>query len=413
MATQFTSDAEIVEALRLIRQNGGVMQASRASDIPESTLKRRRDLAKSRGLTADSVLENASDRLKLEVSRLKRELAGKQAVEDSAAAIRETIYEIAAYDPAPPKWLTQTKKGSGTPGTPMTNWSDWHYGEVVRSGEVGGLNEYNSSIAAERIQRLADRTIRLVKGFAFKEAGKAVEFPGIVVGLGGDMISGFIHEEIVATNDRTPNQCIDELTDLIAAALTQLAGEFGNVFVPCVVGNHGRTTHKPRMKQRVFTSFEWNLYCSLARYFKARNDDRVKFEIPEGSDCRFVVQGNAFLWTHGDSMGTRAGDAVTGALLPIMRGMMKVARSYAEIAKPVDHIVIGHWHQELWLPLGNVNNSLKGDDEYARLVMRAPHSRPSQNLWFVHEEQGITARLAVYVDNVKKARKKAPWIVVP
>lgn len=410
MAGNYTTDAEIIEALRLVRQHGSLAKAGHAVGLHAETIRKRVVFAKQRGLTADSVIENEKDKLKLEVSRLKRALAEKTAAEDTAASIRTTIHDIAAFDPDPPKWLTEKHKGSGTPGTPMTNWSDWHYGEVVRPGQVDELNEFNSEIAAERIQRLADRTIRLIKGFAFKEAGKAVEFPGIVVGLGGDMISGFIHEELNATNDRTPNQCIDELTDLIAAALKQLAGEFGRVYVPCVVGNHGRTTHKPRMKNRVYTSFEWNLYCSLARYFKA--DPRVQFNIPEGTDAYFSVAGYNFLWTHGDSLGVKGGDGIIGAVGPIMRGMMKTGRAYSDVGKPIHHIAIGHWHQTLWLPMGNVNNSLKGDDEYARLALRASHSRPSQNLWFVHHEQGITARLEVFVDDVKRRAGKKPklWI---
>jgi transposase-like protein len=411
MAVNHTTDAEIVDVLRLVREHGSQRAAARAAGVDSTVVANRIRLAKERGLTADTIIRDPLASAKIEIATLKRSLRELQRKEDTAADIRRTIYQIAERDPQPPKWLTQHKKGSGTPGAPMTNWSDWHYGEVVRKGEVGGLNEYNSEIAAERIQKLADRTIRLVKGFAFKEAGKAVEFPGIVVGLGGDMISGFIHEELEITNDRTPNQCIDELTDLIAAALKQLANEFGTVFVPCVVGNHGRTHHKPRMKGRVFESFEWNLYCNLKRFFK--DDSRIQFEISEGADIRFNCMGHWFLWTHGDALGAMGGDGMIGSIGPIQRGIIKTKRAYAGIGQPVDTVVLGHYHQELWLPGGIVNNSLKGDDEYARLKMRAEHSRPGQSLWFVHEEQGITARLQVNVDDPKKPRKRAPWVLVP
>lgn len=411
MTTQHTTDAEVVDVLRLIREYGSQRKAAEMAGVDKSTIKRRFILAKSRGLTADSIIKDPLAQARLEIATLKRANRELQHKEDTAASIREVIYQISARDPAPPKWLTQHKKGSGTPGAPMLHCSDWHYGEVVRPGEVGGLNEFNSEIAAERIQRLFDRSIRLIKGFAFKEHGKAVTFPGIVCGLGGDMISGFIHEEITVTNDRTPNQCIDELTDLIAAGLLQLANEFGFVFIPAVVGNHGRTTHKPRMKGRVYTSFEWNLYCNLKRHF--RNDPRIQFEIPEGTDVYFECMGHRFLWTHGDSIGSGGGDGMIGSIGPIQRGIIKTKRAYAGIGKPVDTVVIGHWHQELWLPGGIVNPSLKGDDEYARLKMRAEHGRPGQALWFVHPEQGITARMCVFVDDVKKPRKKAPFIMVP
>jgi hypothetical protein len=379
--------------------------------IDGNTIKRRLNQAAERNLTADSALIDPLEKAKLENRELKAQVAKLQREEDSAASIRREIWKLTENQPDPPRWLTPNKKGSGTPGCPMTNWSDWHYGERVRLQETGGLNEYSSEIAAERIQRLADRTVRLVKGFAFKEAGKAVDFPGIVVGLGGDMISGDIHEELTATNDRTPNQCVNELTDLIAASFNQLLREFPKIYVPCVVGNHGRTTRKPRMKGRVFTSWEWNLYCSLQREF--RNNPNIQFAIPEETDVYFDCMGTRFLWTHGDSMGVRGGDGYIGAIGPIVRGMMKVIKSYDAIDKPVDCVVIGHWHQEMWFPgLGCVNNSLKGDDEFARLALRANHSRPSQNLWFVHPEWGITTRLAVLVDEAPKVKSQQAFVSV-
>src|SRR6267154_4582073 len=234
MTKAHTTDAEIVDTLRLVREHGSQRAAADAAGVDHTVVRRRIILSRERGLTADTIIKDPLSEAKLEIAKLKRENRELHHKEDTAASIRETIYGIAAYDPKPPKWLTQHKKGSGTPGAPMMNCSDWHYGEVVRKGATSGTNEFNSEIAAERIRRLFDRAVRLTKGFAFKEAGKAVEFPGIVCGLGGDMISGFIHEELEITNDRTPNQCIEELTDLIAAALIQLANEFGSVFCPCV-----------------------------------------------------------------------------------------------------------------------------------------------------------------------------------
>jgi predicted phosphodiesterase len=174
------------------------------------------------------------------------------------------------------------------------------------------------------------------------------EYPGIVVCLGGDMISGDIHEELFATNDRTPQQCINDLTDLISAAVERLADHFGKVFLPCVVGNHGRSSRKPRMKGRVFTSHEWNIYCNLERHF--RRDPRVQFLIPGDTDAYFMVYGHRFLLTHGDSLGVKGGDGIIGAIGPIMRGSIKVRNSEVEIGKKVDTILMGHWHQTLWLP---------------------------------------------------------------
>lgn len=166
---------------------------------------------------------------------------------------------------------------------------------------------------------------------------------------------------------------------------------------------------KPRMKGRVFTSFEWNIYCNLERYF--RNDKRIQFMIPEGADAHFKVYNTRFLLTHGDSLGVKGGDGIIGAIGPIMRGSLKIGKAEAQIGRDFDHILMGHWHQYLTLPGVIVNNSLKGFDEFAHLALRAPYSRPSQALWFCHPEHGITARWEVFVEGPRKATKATTsWI---
>ena len=131
-------------------------------------------------------------------------------------------------------------------------------------------------------------------------SGKSAILQGIVIALGGDMISGLIHEELRETNDGTVQQTLIELQDELVGALTVMADQFGKVFVPCVVGNHGRMKMKPHAKHRAFESFEWNLYQQLERYFA--KDPRFTFMIPDGPDVRFDVLGHRFMLTHGDRM---------------------------------------------------------------------------------------------------------------
>lgn len=233
-------------------------------------------------------------------------------------------------------------------------------------------------------------------------------YPGIVVCLGGDMITGNIHEELQDTNDAYLQQTLLDIEEHLIMALEALADKFGKVFVPCVVGNHGRTTKKPRMKGRVFESYEWNLYCHLERYF--RRDSRVQFHIPNETDAHFTVLGHRFLLTHGDSLGVKGGDGIIGAIGPIMRGTFKVHRSEAQIGRDFDTILMGHWHQYIPLPWLIVNGALKGYDEFARIALRAPYERPMQAMWFVHAKYGITAQWAIYLDAKHVSNESAEWI---
>jgi hypothetical protein len=343
------------------------------------------------------------ERVKLqdEITRLRRELRHALRHDLSAEAIRREIFGLAATPPEPPAWLVQPELVKDGPGVPITIWSDWHWNEVVLRQEVGGVNEYNNAVAYARARALVERLISLCFSHRVNPT-----YPGLVVCLGGDMLSGDIHQELAETNAAPTIASVVDLQNVIAAALETLLERFERILVPCVVGNHGRATHKPRAKSRVHTSYEWLLYQNLAGRF--RNDPRITFLIPNETDAHFRVYGHRYLLTHGDSLGVSGGCGIIGTIGPIMRGTFKVSRSEAQIGRDFDTILMGHWHQLLWLRGCIVNGSLKGYDEYARLFLRAPFEAPQQALWWHHPERGIHFRTEIQVESRKFS--PAPWI---
>jgi len=316
--------------------------------------------------------------------------------------IRAEIFGLTATSPNPPKWVTDLPPGNSF-GVPMTLWSDWHAGEVVSPHEVGGTNTFSTEILVARAKRLVDTIIDV----CFSQMAKP-NYPGIVVALGGDMVSGDIHDELSATNDRYMMQTVHDLFDVLIAALTKLADRFGNVYVPCVPGNHGRSTQKPRAKGRAYTSYEWLLYNMLEKWFKG--DPRVKFYIPPECDAHFTVVGHRFLLTHGDALGVKGGDGIIGSLGPIMRGKIKIGNAESAIGRSFDTILMGHWHQYITLQGVIVNGSLKGFDEYARLLLRAPFQLPIQALWFCHAKRGITNHIPIYLEDPLENPSEDGWV---
>lgn len=390
------SDAELVARLKY-RKNHDPEQSANHFSVKTAAFRQSILDAKARGLTADTPVVDELAMLRTKVKLLQKDIDTIKEHNNDAAQIRKEIYGLAKQIPDPPEWVL-TPHGKGLSGVPMTLWSDWHCGEVVKPAEVGGVNAFNRKISKERIKRLVESIIDL----AFNHMTNP-NYPGIVICLGGDMITGTIHEELQDTNDGYVQQTLLELQEQLITALAIMADKFKRVFVPCVVGNHGRMTHKPRMKGRVYTSFEWNLYHQLERHFKT--DKRFQFLIPEETDAYFTVLGHRFLLTHGDSLGVKGGDGIIGALGPIARGAFKVGRSEAQIGRDFDTMLIGHWHT--YTPRGDsipviVNGALKGYDEFARLALRVPYTRPSQALWFVHEKYGITAQWQIYLDKLRK-----------
>lgn len=284
-----------------------------------------------------------------------------------------------------PGWLTGSKTSPKNTGTPFLLLSDIHFDEVVSPEQIEHCNEYNREIATARIKRVFERTVALLKSHLV-----APKYDGIVCALGGDLLSGNIHEELAETNEVAIAQSIFALTDLLINGIGELADAFGKVFVPCVVGNHGRLHKKPRCKNRVYDNFEWIIYQNLARYFK--NDPRVSFMIPDGADAIFNIYNKHICLTHGDQF--RGGNGIAGIFSPIMLGMARKQKRQSAIKKPFDIIAMGHWHQLILMEQMIVNGSIKGYDEYAYLS-NFPFELPQQALVIFHKDRGMTYRIPV------------------
>jgi len=408
MATKPLTDEKLREVLvQVEKHNGSISHAAKALGMSRNTFQAQVAMARTKGI----ILKGTRDPLEVsrnEVRELKKRMSDIHAHNESAEQVRKEIYGLSAISADPPAWTIKSKEGKGHVSIPFAFWSDWHYGEVVSKAETGGVNSFNRAIGKDRVRRLVEGTVRLAKGFAFRDSKGTP--PGIVVALGGDMISGAIHEELAETNEATPFECINDVMNLLVWAIDEMKKEFGKVFVPCVVGNHGRTTKKMRAKGAVYLSYEWNLYTMLERHYERDKD--VSIFVPGETDAFFKVAGQRFLLTHGNALGVKGGDGIIGALGPIARGAIKLRSSEYKIGREFDYLIMGHWHQEIWLPRVIVNNSLKGYDEYARLFLRADPSRPSQCLWFVHPEHGITARISVYVDEPLVTKEGRKWVEV-
>jgi len=345
--------------------------------------------------------------LRIERAQLLRDNKMLQKEEDTRERLREEIMGLMARSPEPPEWVERPRHG-GVRGVPTTLWSDWHVGEVVSREVTNGLNEFNLRVAKRRAHTLVDTTVEL----AFDHMGRAkLEYPGAVVMIGGDMITGNIHPELAYTNDLTNQQQINETTDLLAACLEQMAVKFGRIFVPCVTGNHPRDqSYSKRImhKMRNTTSNEWVVYCNLERYFKKTRN--IQFFIPGGTDAIFKVVGHRYLLTHGDSNGVKGGDGIIGALGPIMRGALKVHDSEAQIGIDIDTICMGHYHQRVDIDGIIVGNSFIGYNEFGRSGLRAKFTIPSQQLWFTHPKYGITARWPIYLEQKAEVGNMREWV---
>lgn len=337
-----------------------------------------------------------------EVRRLKRELELVHRDTLDEDKVRSILGVMSKKPTDAPTWLAAAKVTRNAPEVPVTIWSDWHSGEVVSCAETNGVNEFNVKVLRERVRKLVERTLRL----ADKHNGK---YPGIVLNLLGDFVSGGLHPELQKTDEVEAIGAVLTARDLLVWGIKAIADHFGQVYLPCAAGNHGRATHKPEFKRYVFKNFDWLIYQLLEREFA--DDKRVRFDIRPANEVFYKVWNKRFLAMHGDMLGVKGGDGIIGAIGPISRGEVKVRGSSASTVSDYDVLLMGHWHQSLWLPRVIVANSLKGYDEFAKNALRAPVSAPSQPLFFVHPRYGITSRWEIYLEG-RDGGKGTDWVSV-
>lgn len=392
-------EAEVKPALRAAQT---IAQAANALGISEASL---RGILKYAQIPYREMLGTALGQAPEDPKRTIRELRARvKALEERAltdAKVKAAILGSLDAVPEPPRWLVETTHAKKGPGVPCLMATDWHWDEVVEPGQIGGVNRYNREIATERARAFVTNAIDVLTNHMVRP-----EYPGIVLALGGDMVSGEIHDELVATNEAPVLASVLDLFGVLAWMIETLAGQFGNVFVPCVTGNHGRTTPKMRAKGRAYTSLDWLLYQFLARRFE--RDKRVAFQIPDGPDALFQVYSHRFLLTHGDTLG-KGGDGIIGALGPILRGDTRKRSRNQQIDQSYDTLLIGHWHQLVQMQRVIVGGSLKGYDEFAS-AWNLPYEPPRQAMWIVNPTRGITFSVPIHVEAAKAKRAALSWV---
>lgn len=231
--------------------------------------------------------------LRAENTDLKRRLKDAHLGSLDDDAIKAILGGIVAAPAQPPRWLLSTKSTKGSsPEVPITIWSDWHCGENVSLSETNDVNEYSKEIFQQRTKRLCERTIDLCINHG---PGR---YPGIVINILGDMVSGGLHPELKATDDEEVIPAVLTCRDTLISCLDAMIETFGQVYCPCTSGNHGRATHKPEFKRYVYKNFDWLIYQLLARHFAERKE--IVFDIPDSNEVYYRVFSTRYLAMHGD-----------------------------------------------------------------------------------------------------------------
>lgn len=334
------------------------------------------------------------ERLRSERDSLRRSLG---LVEKENELLQERIDLLSAVDDVSvvtPRWAGNRKRNKGA-ATAFVMLSDLHLDEIVKPGEVSGMNAYNREIALQRLERIADGAIRmgteLMGGFKYE---------GAIVALGGDLFSGSLHDLAEFNESHSVIASVDYWVDHLAAFLDSIATAYGPTHVVSVVGNHGRNTRKPRTKGRVEDNFDHLMARLLQRHFST--DERFTWNIPLSADAYVEVYNTRLLITHGDQ--AKGGSGISGLLTPVSLLDHRKRKRNASFGLAHDHMFMGHFHQYIRGLSFTVGGSPKGLDEYAYLG-NFGYEEPSSPFAVITPEHGVTIEAAIYCAD----RKKEGW----
>lgn len=268
--------------------------------------------------------------------------------------------------------------------------SDWHLAEVVEPSTVNGLNEFNFNIGKKRITKFFQSILRLTQ---IQRNGTNIDT--LVLALLGDLMTGYIHEELVESSDLSPTETIIELRNLIISGIEFLKSEggFKQIIIPTALGNHGRTTEKRRIATSYKNSFEWLLYKILESDYI--NDKVVKFKINNG-DLNWLNVFNKYdiRFHHGDRILYNGG--IGGITIPMNKAIAQWDKS-----KTAYLTVGGHFHT--FLDGGNFisNGSILGYNAFA-LSIKASYEPPKQTFFLIEKDRGKTMVSPIFVDEKNK-----------
>lgn len=282
------------------------------------------------------------------------EVALRLAEERADTAEKQLEAALGLAELPEPKPIRPLRKAGGVPEAAYVMLaSDWHVGERVRPEMVGGINEYTPEIAQERAEKYFRSNLKMLQA-----ARSAWDIKQLVFWLGGDFITGWIHEELVYENHLSPQEEMLLAYEVLLRGIKHILAEYDveRILIPTSNGNHGRATERKHTSD-FRTSYEFLMYRMLAKALA--DEPRVEVKLGQGYENHVDLYGFRIAFHHGDEVTYNGG--VGGIYPALYRRIHRVGAG--SFTRDLD--VIGHHHQLGYAPAGFSNGSLIGYNAYA------------------------------------------------
>lgn len=361
------------------------------------------------------IIEAQTKVARLEERDRSRQRVHKELVKDANVAhrIEKVIGPYMEALQLPKVEAPEIDRDEGKAITLQLTLNDIHWGKVFDGATLRDLNAYNPNIAARRLQKVVDTTVKWIKNY--EEMGHPIEH--LIIPAIGDNVNGNLHPEDEDNYADIMVQAID-----MALVMGQIGWELAH-YVPKITwvwpagDNHSRLTKKSATSAKAMgTTVNTMLATSVALLL--RQQDHVKVLIDRSHHTFYNVYGRTWGAAHGNLLAGGGGQLGIPAygmarehhgnlaetvimakrssqelrLDPSMSDADRLAKLQGMLDGIVDHTIIGHFHTRAFLEFAHgdlsVEPSAMGTDPYARDALRR-FSPPRQMLRAIHPTHDV------------------------
>lgn len=308
-----------------------------------------------------------------------------EATQDAVgAALRQLRFEPVA--------LGARDSRKGEEEVAIVTLSDWQLAKVTPS--------YNTQVARQRVERLANRVARITN---IQRADHPVR--RLKVFILGDLVEGemIFPGQAHRIDASLFQQVMIDGPSILGGFLREMLTIFEAVEVHAVIGNHGRIGKRGDFRPE--TNADAMLYEVTRQVLEASGQKRLQWTPNwiEGEEKWYelvTVNGKQWMLVHGNQF--FGGSGISGYPYPNANAkILKWANGgipETREGQPIHHVVAGHHHQSISIPIGRVklwvSGSIESDNTYASQSF-ASMSDPSQWLLFVSSKGNVGAQYQV------------------
>ncbi len=382
------------ETIDAVSKYGSVTEAAKRMGIPRKTLSGRYNKAIDKGYMPGAPPLSAGQEIGLD-SKLKKTVVEKRALKKKYDELLELterqssqLNSIELFSKninlIKHEKIKVVADGKPSESTAVILCSDLHYEEVVDPRTVDGLNEYNPEIAKKRFKNIFRNGLKLIDMTRSKS-----NIRKLVLWLGGDFISGYIHDELMENNAMSPVEASIDVYKMCVSAIDYMVdnGDFDEIIVVTSVGNHARTTPKIKISTCAENNFEWLIYNFLMTHYE--KSSTVQLKLSRGYFNYLDIYGKTIRFHHGNYV--RYGGGVGGITIPLNKAIAQWNQS-----RPAYLDVFGHWHQRISSKNFVGNGSIIGYGPYA-ISIKAAFEPPQQSFFLMHPSKGKTVEAPIFV----------------